>query len=764
MRKILFCYCMLLSAFSGLHAQKEANIWYFGKNAGLDFNGGTPTALLDGQMNTNEGVATIADIDGNLLFYTDGMYVFNKDHELMQNGIGLMGDSSTSQSAVIVAKPLSPTIYYIFTLSFEGNDPGLRYSEVDITLDGGLGAVTENKNVPLTTPCTEHLTAVGHSNGTDVWVIVHGFGNNAFHSFLVTPDGVNDAAVTSNSGQALEGSMIGTVGCMKVSPPGTKLGICNYLYGVRVFDFNPATGIVSAPLLVDSSDNWYGLEFSPSGEILYATNDASGAITQYDLTEANVPASATIVLTAADPISGGSLQLGPDGKIYRAASSFSYLSVIHDPNIAGEGCNAELEGVSLGGQVSNLGLPNFVQSFFAYGIRAEHLCFGDATEFSVLSPMVPQAVTWNFGDGTGTDEFAPFHTYAAAGTYLVTATLTLNGDEQIVEKSIIISPLPEATPPGNLYACDENDDGQESFDLEQQDAIILGEQNPEEYQVSYHVSQNDAEDGINALAANYTNTDNPQTIYARVENNATGCYSITAFTLNIIEKPEILMENQYAFCEDGSVTIIAPEGFESYLWSTGETTASITVNEPGILTITVTKDINGVLCEASKEISVVQSVQPVIEGIIIKDWTDTRNSIEVAVSAGDSIEYSLDGIHWQDSPEFTNLEPGIYEVHVRDKNGCGADSEEVYLLACPKFFTPNNDGTNETWRITFGNQEPAMIVHIYDRYGKIITSFKGGDAGWDGTLNGCRLPATDYWFVVHRHGGGIHKGHFSLIR
>lgn len=200
MQRIFIYCCLLLAALQGLYAQKEANIWHFGTNAGLDFNSGNPTPLLDGQIATNEGVASIADADGNLLFYTEGMYVFNKNHELMQNGIGLMGDTSTSQSAVIVPKPLSLTTYYIFTLSLEGNEPGLRYSEIDITLDGGLGAVTENKNIPLTTPCTEHMTAVGHSNGTDIWVIVHGYGNNAFHAFIVTPDGVNTVGVTSNSG------------------------------------------------------------------------------------------------------------------------------------------------------------------------------------------------------------------------------------------------------------------------------------------------------------------------------------------------------------------------------------------------------------------------------------------------------------------------------------------------------------------------------------------------------------------------------------
>ena len=87
-------FCVLTSLLSLLvHSQKEANIWYFGENAGLDFNNDIPVALIDGQLNTHEGCATIADDDGNLIFYTDGIAVWNKNHQVMLNGLGLMGDS-----------------------------------------------------------------------------------------------------------------------------------------------------------------------------------------------------------------------------------------------------------------------------------------------------------------------------------------------------------------------------------------------------------------------------------------------------------------------------------------------------------------------------------------------------------------------------------------------------------------------------------------------------------------------------------------------
>ena len=86
-------------------SQNEANVWYFSEYAGVDFNSGVPVALTDGAMDTREGCATISDASGNLLFYTDGITVWNKIHEVMDNGTGLLGHSSATQSGVIIPKP-----------------------------------------------------------------------------------------------------------------------------------------------------------------------------------------------------------------------------------------------------------------------------------------------------------------------------------------------------------------------------------------------------------------------------------------------------------------------------------------------------------------------------------------------------------------------------------------------------------------------------------------------------------------------------------
>ena len=176
-------------------AQRQASNWYFGYGAGIQFDLATNStnSVNNGQLFTNEGCSSISDEDGNLLFYTDGTTVWNKQHTIMTNGIGLYGDNSSAQSAIIVPKPDDPNIYYIFTVdtSVGDLDPdnGFNYSVVDMTLDGGLGAVT-SKNVNLLQLCSEKLTAVLKDCITkSIWVITFASeaGDtdifNTFHAF-----------------------------------------------------------------------------------------------------------------------------------------------------------------------------------------------------------------------------------------------------------------------------------------------------------------------------------------------------------------------------------------------------------------------------------------------------------------------------------------------------------------------------------------------------------------------------------------------------
>ena len=353
----------------------ESNFWYFGGGgAGIDFNSGVPIPLSDGQITTGEGCSSISDNNGDLLFYTDGQSVYNKNHTLMPNGSFLTGHSSSSQSAVIVKKPASASIYYIFTVDgmSGSNGNGLYYSEVDMDLDGGLGDITTNKNVMLFSGGDEKVTAIKHANDVDFWIIGRVMNTNMYNAYLLSNLGVNTTAISTNIGQNYGG---GTIGYLKGSPSGDKLIACNYLGSpkINLFDFDNNTGMLSnnQNFTNEPSQPAYGIEFSPSGDLLYiSTVDGNPAqIYQYDLslsTFSDINNSGTEIGTVAG--TGGALQLAPDGRIYMANGypTVSNLSYISNPDSIGLSCNFNPNGFSLDPSTYAIfGLPTFYSSILS---------------------------------------------------------------------------------------------------------------------------------------------------------------------------------------------------------------------------------------------------------------------------------------------------------------------------------------------------------------------------------------------------------------
>ena len=259
---LFFIFCLIsFCSFS----QNEASNWYFGSNAGLRFNpDGSTTNLNDGRLNTIEGCATISNSGGNLLFYTDGITVWNRLHNPMPNGIGLYGDPSSSQSAIVVPKPNDPNIYYIFTVDTSiGGDPdmGFNYSIVDMTLNSGLGdVISTSKNINLLQDSSEKISAVLKDCDTkSIWVITFGSSTgivednpvfNTFYAYEVSNSGVNTTPVKSTVNTFITDSR----GYLKLSPDGTKLACANIGYGLYLFDFDTTTGMVSNTTQINISN------------------------------------------------------------------------------------------------------------------------------------------------------------------------------------------------------------------------------------------------------------------------------------------------------------------------------------------------------------------------------------------------------------------------------------------------------------------------------------------------------------------------------
>lgn len=395
MNRFLFIISFFL--FSNFaEAQLESAHWYFGEYAGLDFSSGTAVTDYAGAMSTGEGCATISDYNGNLLFYTDGSTVWNSSHQIMTNGTGLKGDSSSTQSAIIVPYPEQSSKYYIFTVGADDNinddealNVGLHYYIVDMDQSEGLGAVLPFNNISnqLLSLVSEKITAVLHPNRRDYWLITHF--QNQFYAYLITPERVQPPVLTTIGYNFPETVYpVNARGYLKASPDGTKLGIAHLSYlqsslnptsthagntlrdnaapGVlAVYDFDDQTGIVSNELILNQengvfSGSPYGLEFSPDSQLLYAELDYNnsatatwedGKVIQYQLNSSPVQQTEladgnTLANNGVSSIfkARGALQLALDGKIYYSstrsgASSNEFggiaLSVINAPNQVG---------------------------------------------------------------------------------------------------------------------------------------------------------------------------------------------------------------------------------------------------------------------------------------------------------------------------------------------------------------------------------------------------------------------------------------------
>ena len=451
--KVILILCFSLLGLNG-YSQNEANIWYFGDYAGVSFDSGIPIALTDGALSTREGCATISDSNGNLLFYTEGTTIWNSNHVIMMNGTGLLGDYSSTQSAIIVPQPLSASIYYVFTVPgglVNNNNANLCYSVVDMNQNGGLGAVIL-KNVVLYGPITERVTAVVHSNGEDIWVISHERNSNGFCSFLITSGGVNPSAIMSYAGTVHSSPASNYVGYLKSSPMGNYLACAveGPLSMFEMFDFNRENGQVTNPITFNGYGYAYGLEFSPDESKLYL----GVALNQPEIFQVNLNAgtsddiinSATSIgITPLYPL--GALQIGPDQKIYVTFDFSEYLGVINNPNQLGIACDFDDEAVYLAGRNGRFGLPTFIQSYFSANISYQNTCFGQTTTFSIQTSDPIQSILWNFGDpASGSNNTStlenPSHIFTSPGSYTVTATVVIDGVSQefTVEVQIIEAP------------------------------------------------------------------------------------------------------------------------------------------------------------------------------------------------------------------------------------------------------------------------------------------------------------------------------------
>ena len=719
--------------------------WYFGGTAALNFATGTPVFALNSQNNTDEAAASISDANGNLLFYTNGENIWNKNHVVMLNGSGLMGHGSGYQGTIIIPKPQTPGHYYVFTVpAFESGsvtDP-LRYSEIDMTLDGGNGAVIAGqKNLIVSLPSgtqlmKEGMTAIPHCNGTDYWLFTSDRipGNETINVTLITSAG--PVSTVTHTMPYSAGTFLGT---FAASPDGGYIAT-SFGGDVRLLQFNKTTGALNFYYDVPMDGSGNALSFSPNSTLLYYQSydmgNATNSILQLDIYNFNV----NVVYTSGYAQNEfAEYQLGPDGKIYIGSYGKTFLSVINQPdsyniNALNE-CGFSPLSVSLGGRSGGRSIPNMIDALIPSQVTFDfNYSISLCTTVTFNSASCGTSYSWDFGDGNTSALQNPVHTYAANGTY--TVTLTINGTI-VISKTITIGF--DAVLSGPSTVCPANS----------QTGIFNYSTN-----ASPGLTYNWSVSG--GTISGFNNNDNvdvnwtslPGSVTLTVTQSSTGCVvtetlTVTEFCDSCLDFSPAVSASDTLVCKGDSVVLSATGG-NSYLWITGETTASITVVPSTMITtysVIVSDTVNG--CTDTLNITVEVLVDCcagfVANATASPDTICSGTSSVITASGGVSYQWSTG----ETTSSITVSPSGtaVYTVTVTDSLGCtGTDSVMVVVQTCDT--------------ICAGDTAQVGIISYATTRGEIICGYEWApSAGL--SCDDCHYPTisptvtTTYTLTIH---------------
>ncbi|MEO0403231.1 MAG: gliding motility-associated C-terminal domain-containing protein [Bacteroidota bacterium] len=478
MKRIVFGFILLFVSLT-FWGQQEESHWVFGFNGEVIFDNGIPQDAGFGDIYVTEGSASISNSSGTLLFFTDGTNVFDVNGNPMPNGDAVHGHDSSTQNVLIVPQPgdQDEQFYYIFgvpaqiDINGDFTNSGLQYVVVDMADNDGLGDVVQGP-VELTSTSAEMLHATYHSNGKDVWVVVHEMNSSNWHSFLVSCDGVEEHQV-SDSGRFFEQTEFGTtaIGSLKLSPNGNRiaatytdineLGVQDSTY-LLLGSFNNTSGAINIDQEVikatENTHQGYGVCFSPNSEVIYWSILAGlPAIYQYDLNAETIANSEYIIASGFGGF--GSMVIGPDAKIYTARLGGSqFLGRINQPDLIGANANYEDEAVLLSGW-SSLGLPNLWMYPYADPGVDEYeetitICDADTAQ---LSPDANGDFLWNTGETSSSisvDQEGEYWVEVRDGCHLLSRWEYSVIVEVLPEIELIVSP--EAVCAGDEFTCQVN--------------------------------------------------------------------------------------------------------------------------------------------------------------------------------------------------------------------------------------------------------------------------------------------------------------------
>jgi gliding motility-associated-like protein len=692
----------------GEQSQQQGAKWYFGNQAGLDFSGGAPRPLTDGALNTIEGSSSIANTKGQLLFYSDGITIYDKDGKPMRSVIPgdtatkpLGGNTRSTQSALIVPKPTCrgcDYLYYVYTTSEIRGTRQLTYSVVDMRENKGNGGIVQ-RNTPVYpgTLSSERSTSVRNDRDTTFWVITHDFGNNVFRVSHLTPSGTS--TTQSFSLGMPQDSVNKAEGYIKVGPADTTGGgvgnrpMAMVIPGpprnyVEVYTFNDSTGrITGPPRTIDlgpAPPKAYGVEFSPDGKQLYVSlldtnRNGASQIVKYDLnlTDSTELAQSRVMVDSSTIRRYGALQIGQDGRIYVAVQGSRTLATIDNPN-GGllDSLRFSPTGQFLGGKTSQLGLPNLVTNFnqnsggpaFMYS----DTCAGRPTQFQITPacPPLKEFYTLSYGDGSapysGTAAQAS-HTYRNPGTYFVSLRVQVQSAgnpsvfclDTLLRDTLTIKavPLKPALGPDQTVC---------------QPTVTLTANVQAEIYVWVR--------GGRVVSRQKQFTTRVGGRYVLLAANGE-CFESDTINVLIRRPPTLDLGPDTTFCQGSSYALTVPQTtWTGFRWSNGDTQKTTSITRPGLYSLTATVNIGGTTCTNNDSIRLQATPKPRLTAVLSGPTTCTgaNGSIQLTAIPSGSYSYSWTngngGLLPSTTANLTNLRTDLYRVRATAQTGCSADS------------------------------------------------------------------------------------------
>lgn len=796
MNKLLLLLLSYILCHSAAFAQKEDYVWVFGNKAGLDFNSGSPLAITTGfgrDYDADEGCASVCDKNGQLLFYTNGSHVWDRNHNLMPTNTPLTGlpstgtytaTTSTTQGALIVPMMGSATKYYIFSITqFEWVLGRLTYSVVDMSLNGGMGDVVAGEHaILLDSNLTEKMTAVA-GDKCNVWLMVRSIVTNDYKAYEITAAGIKRQPVISTCGKMSLLNYAGSV--IKFSPDGKKMvaactAAANGFGGLELYDFDAATGIVSNALILDTGQtkDYYGACFSPNGSKVYGNiyTEVDSGMYQYNLSG---PVGSIVASRQKISPLGNlcDMKVGPDGKMYVAGTGHEYLNVVNFPDLAGAACQFVEYGPALAVNTNcNTGLPNVIIKIdktvhadfnytIAYGCTADTVTFTNAD--STISAL---KYKWDFNDGTTTTGDSITHVFIKQGNYLVTFYVSKGDCIDSSTKAVkLLHPLQPAFTTGKDTIC-------------LHDSIVFSNTSVATNPFYYWRFG----DGIFDTAAN------PSHIYQTpglhkitlMVTDFIGCIDSASHSIFVEAPGQGHFAVNDATCAGTAVffnAAFSETKNKSYTWAFGDGTEMSNSNPvshaylaSGTYYPSLTTRYYACPDNVSRD-TVTIVPYPVVNigpdtSICSPQPTITLSNL-IAQPAG-NISYWNTGVTSSDLSVNT---PGTYWLSVANEQGCvTTDTIEIKrgcYIAIPNAFTPNGDGINDYFfpRELLSGNVTRFHMQIFNRWGVVIfTADNINGRGWDGTFNDTIQPEGTYVYLISAsYGNGVeekYNGNVTLLR